>query len=193
LAAEPLEGVREATRAMEKEQALIMLGFRGSTYTADDRYALDLLTAVLSGMSGRLFQAVREQQGLSYTLGAVHVPGWDPGYVLVYAATRPEEEPRVQAALREQLSLVADKGIGAEEVEQAKRYLIGQHRMDLQHLSGLAKRSALDELYGIGYDAWMTYEAKLNAVTVSMVNEAAERYLTMPHRAEVVISPNGKP
>ncbi|MBI3331148.1 MAG: insulinase family protein [Candidatus Omnitrophica bacterium] len=192
LAAEPLEEVREASRAMEKEQALIMLGFRGSTYTADDRYALDLLTAVLSGMSGRLFQAVREQQGLSYTLGAVHVPGWDPGYVLVYAATRPEEEPRVQAALREQLALVAAKGVGAEEVEQAKRYLIGQHRMDLQHLSGLAKRSALDELYGIGYDAWMTYEAKLNAVTASMVSEAAERYLTMPRRAEVVISPNGQ-
>ncbi len=191
LAAEPLDGVREAARAMEKEQALIMLGFRGSTYAADDRYALDVLTAVLSGMSGRLFQAVREQLGLSYTLGAVHVPGWDPGYLLVYAATRPEEEARVQVALREQLALAADKGVGADEVEQAKRYLIGQHRMELQHLIGLAKRSALDELYGIGYDAWRTYEAKLNAVTVSMVNEAAARYLTMPHRAEVVISPDG--
>ena len=193
LAAEPLDGVREAARTMEKEQALIMLGFRGSTYAAGDRYALDLLTAVLSGMSGRLFQAVREQQGLSYTLGAVHVPGWDPGYLLVYAATRPEEEARVQAALREQLALAAAQGVKADEVEQAKRYLIGQHRMDLQHLSGLAKRSALDELYGIGYDAWKTYEADIQALTVPMVNDAAARYLTMPAHAEVVISPDGHP
>ncbi|MBI2104613.1 MAG: insulinase family protein [Candidatus Omnitrophica bacterium] len=192
LAAEPLEDVREAARAMEKEQALIMLGFRGSTYAADDRYALDLLTAVLSGMSGRLFQAVREQHGLSYTLGAVHVPGWDPGYLLVYAATRPEETARVQAALRDQLALAAAKGVDAEELEQAKRYLIGQHRMELQHLIGLAKRSALDELYGIGYDAWRSYEDKINALTVPVVNEAAARYLTMPQHAEVVIAPNGK-
>ena len=63
--------------------------------------------------------------------------------------------------------------------------------MDVQQLTGLAKRSALDELYGVGFDAWRTYEAKVNAVTVSMVNEAAKQYLTMVRRAHVLVSPNG--
>ena len=178
---------------MAKEQALIMVGYRGSTHTAPDRDAVDVMTAVLSGMAGRLFQSVREAHGLSYTLGAVHVPGWDPGYLLVYAATRPGEEARVRQVLDEQLALAAAQGFTEEEVEQAKRYLIGLHRLDLQFLAGLAKRSALEELYGLGFNAWTTYEARINAVTLPMVNEAAARYLTRPPRARVVISPNGHP
>jgi zinc protease len=184
-------GIREASQVMDREQALVMLGFRGSTHTASDRYALDVLTAVLSGMAGRLFQAVREQHGLSYTLGAVHVPGWDPGYLLVYAATRPHERDRVLAALKEQLELVGARGFTEEEIEQAKRYLIGLHRLDLQHLVGLAKRSAIDELYGLGFDAWTTYESKMQAVTISAVEEAAKRYLTLGEHAQILVSPNG--
>ncbi|MBI3996500.1 MAG: insulinase family protein [Candidatus Omnitrophica bacterium] len=188
---EPIEGVREATQTLEKEQALIMLGFYGTTQTDKDRDALDVMTAVLSGMAGRLFQAVREEHGLSYTLGAAHAPGWDPGYVLVYAATRPNEQQQVLKILDEQLQLAVDKGFTQEEVDQAKRYLIGAHRMDLQHLVGLAKRATLDELYGVGFDAWTTYENRINAVTVPMVNEAAQRYLTLGKRAQIVVSPNG--
>lgn len=193
LAEEPLQDVRSASRVMEKEQSLIMLGFRGSTYTAEDRHALDVVTAALSGMSGRLFQAVREEHGLSYTLGALNVPGWDPGYVVVYAATRPAEQAKVLEALGQQLELAAAKGFTEEEIGQAKRYLIGLHRMELQHVGGLAKRSTLDELYGLGFDAWTRYEEKLNAVTVSSADEAAARYLTMSRHAEVIISPNGRP
>ena len=176
---------------MDKEQALILLGFRGTTQRAPERYTLDVMTAILSGMAGRLFQNVRETHGLSYTLGAAHVPAWDPGYLLVYAATRPEEREKVLTLLDEQLQLVIDRGFTEDEVEQAQRYLIGLHRMDLQHVVGLAKRSAIDELYGVGYDAWTTYEDRINAVTVPMVNEIAKRFVTMGQRTEVVISPNG--
>ncbi|MBI3011482.1 MAG: insulinase family protein [Candidatus Omnitrophica bacterium] len=189
---EAIDGIREITHTMDKEQALIMLGFLGSRYTAPDRYALDVMTAILSGMAGRLFQAVREERGLSYTLGAVNVPGWDPGYLLVYAATRPTEQISVLNALDEQLRLAVGHGFSDEEVFQAKRYLIGLHRLELQHLIGLAKRSALDELYGLGFDAWTRYEDRINALTTAMVNEAAGRYLTMRQRVQVVVSPDGR-
>lgn len=183
--------IREASRTMQKEQALIMLGFPGTTVASPNRYALDVMTAILSGMSGRLFQSVRERYGLSYALGASHAPGWDPGALVVYAATKPEEQTKVLRTLEEQLQLATEKGFTQEEVDQAKRFLIGAHRMDLQHLVGLAKRSTLDELYGLGHDAWTRYEAQINAVTVPMVNEAAQRHLTMQRRAQIVISPNG--
>ncbi len=191
LAEPPLERVETVHQTMEKEQALIMMGFRGSTQTAPDRQILDVMTAIFSGMAGRLFQAVREEHGLSYTLGAAHVPGWDPGYLLIYAATRPNEQQQVLTVLTEQLQLAIDRGFTDEEVEQAKRYLIGMHRMDVQHLVGLAKRIALDELYGVGFDAWATYDKKVEAVSAALVHEAARRYLTLGQRAEVVISSNG--
>ncbi len=191
LPVEPLEGIREVSRSMEKEQALIMWGFRGSTYMKPDRYALEVLTAVLSGMAGRLFQAVREEHGLSYTLGAVNVLGWDPGYLLVYAATRPEEYPKVMEVLEQQINLLLAQGLTDEEVEQAKRYLIGEHRMSLQHLAGLAKRSCMDELYGLGFNAWTEYEDRISSVSLEQVHEVARQYLTLQNRAQVIVSPNG--
>ena len=185
----PLTGVRDVKQTMKKEQTLIMLGFRGSTQIAPDRYAVDIMTAILSGMSGRLFQGVREKHGLAYTLGAAHAPGWDPGALVVYAATRPDEQGQVLQLMDEELARAAAEGFTEEEVSQAKRFLIGGHRMDLQHLVGLAKRSVLDELFRLGYDAWTTYEDKINAVTLAQVNGAAKRYLTLNQCSQVVISP----
>jgi zinc protease len=189
IAAEPLEGTREASLILPKEQTVIFLGFRGSRLAADDRHALEVMIAILSGMSGRLFQAVREQQGLAYTLGAFHVPGWDPGYLVVYAATRPADREQALRTIKEQLTLVVKRGVTDEELAQAKQYLIGSHRMELQQLAGLAKRSALDELYGLGYAAWQDYEARIQAVSRDAVQEAASRYLTLSRDAEVVVGP----
>ena len=193
LTADPLTGIRQASLTLPKEQSVIMLGFRGTRITAPDRYTLDVLTTILSGMSGRLFQAVREQQGLSYTLGAANVPGWDPGYVVVYAATRPHERARVLTTIHTQLREIVEHGINKEELAQATQYLIGVHRLELQHLAGLARRCALDELYGLGAQAWTQYESHITAVTLPMVQEVARRYLTLPQRAEVVVGPNGTP
>ena len=192
LAEEPPAELRSATRTMDKEQALIMLGFPGTTHTAPDREALDVVTAVLSGMAGRLFQSVRERHGLSYMLGAVNTPGWDPGFVLVYAATRPAEQAAVLRVLNEELQRVVREGFTEEEIEQAKRYLIGLHRMDIQSLAGLARQVAMDELFGLGFDAWKTYEARIAAVTPALAHAAATRYLTVGRAAQVVISPNGR-
>jgi len=121
----------------------------------------------------------------------VHTPGWDPGSLMIYAATKPEQRERVLLTLDEQLQLAVDQGFTNEEVDHAKRYLIGLHRLDVQQLVGLAKRSAIDELYGVGFDAWTRYEDRINAVTVPLVNDVAKRYLTMQQRARIVVSPNG--
>jgi zinc protease len=185
------EQIREVSHTMEKEQALLMLGFAGSTHTAPDRHAVDVMTAILSGMAGRLFQAVREERGLSYTLGASHVPGWDPGSLIVYSATKPTEHARVLELLQEQLQLALSEGFTEQEVDEAKRYLIGLHRLDIQHLVGLARRCVVDELYGLGYDNWRQYDTAVEAVTPGMVAEAARRYLTLDRRAQVTILPDG--
>lgn len=185
------DGIRRASLVLPKEQSVILLGFPGTRLVDSDRDAVDVLTAVLSGMSGRLFQAVREQRGLSYALGASHAPGWDRGYVVVYAATKPEEHHDVLRMMEEQLRAIAQTPTSEEELDQARRYLIGAHRLSLQAVTGLARRAALDELYGLGYDAWTSYEERINAVTVGRVQEAAQRYLQLPHRAEVVVGPNG--
>ena len=184
----PVQGVKRQAVSMEREQAVVMMGFSGVTHTSADREALDVLTTVLSGMAGRLFQGIREKHGLAYTLGASHAPGWDGGITVVYAATRPGEQARVLELLQQELSLAVKEGFSDEEVEQAKRQIIGQHRMDLQSLSSLAQHSAIDELYGVGYDSWRTYEQRIRAVTLEDLRRVAERYLTLDKHVEVVVS-----
>ena len=73
----------------------------------------------------------------------------------------------------EELARTVDDGFTTDEVRQAKRTLIGEHRMALQSVSGMSARVALDELYGLGYDAWSTYEATIDAVMPQQVHEAA--------------------
>jgi zinc protease len=195
LRAEALDTVREAAKVFAREQALVLLGFRAPTYRSEDRDAVDVLTALLSGMAGRLFQAVREAHGLSYTLGAAHAPGWDPGYLVVYAATKPQEQWQALETIEEQLGRVASEPLGEDEVEQARRYLIGAHRLDVQELAGLAKRAVVDELRGVGHDAWQRYEERIRGVSAQAVQDAARRYVTLQRRAQVLVSPqvDGRP
>lgn len=186
----PLTRVVSVTEPLDREQVVIMLGFRGTTHTAADRHAMEVLEAVLSGMDGRLFQSVREEHGLAYTLGAVNAPGWDPGYLLVYAATRPEEREKVLGLLEQQLR-ATHEGFSEAEVDRAKRTLIGQHRLQVQQVVGLSQRAVIDELYGVGFDAWRDYDTHMTAVTPALVGEAARRYVTLEERAEVIVGPNG--
>jgi len=189
LEAEPLTTIVQATLPIPKEQSVILLGFRGGTLRGPDRATLEVLTTALSGMSGRLFQVVREQHGLSYTLGASHTPGWDRGSLIIYAATKPEEQDRVLETILEELRHLAKTGLTEQEVEQAKRMLIGSNRLELQQLGALTRRSALDEQLGEGFDAWTVYERQINAVTIPQLTAAIRTYLSPSAYAQVIVTP----
>src|SRR5262249_2663632 len=57
---------REVYRYLDRAQAHLVLGFPGATVDAPDRFALEVLIAVLGGQSGRLFAELRDRQGLVY-------------------------------------------------------------------------------------------------------------------------------
>ena len=126
-----------------------MLGFRGSTVFGQDRYALELITQILSRPSGRLFARIREKAGMAYSLGAYSVLGLDPGYIVVYAATTSENVETVKEEILSQLRLLKENPLGREELVQAKRALIGRKMIGRQTNSACALESALDELYGL--------------------------------------------
>ncbi len=174
---------------MDRAQSVVMLGFSGVTRLDEDRYVLDVMTAILSGMAGRLFQAIREEHGLAYTLGAFHSAGLSPGDIVVYAATKPEEKERVLELLKEQLNLLAEEGFTQEELDLAKRHLIGEHRMAIQGLAGVAQRSTIDQLYGVGYDEWKAYEERIQSVTTDQLLKAANEYLRLENHVEVIVAP----
>ncbi|MEJ7602615.1 MAG: pitrilysin family protein [Kofleriaceae bacterium] len=93
-------GAREVYRYLDRAQAHLVVGFPGATLAAPDRFALEILVAILGGQGGRLFSELREKRGLVYRISAHSIEGVDPGFVAVYLACAPEKLGTAVEAVR---------------------------------------------------------------------------------------------
>ncbi|MFH1245613.1 MAG: pitrilysin family protein [Candidatus Omnitrophota bacterium] len=174
---------------VSKEQSLVLMGFKGTTVNSADRFPLEIISQLLSQSSGRLFTQIREKAAAAYTLGSYSVLGIDPGYLVVYAATTAENVERVKTELTNQLNSLKETLIAPEELEQAKTVILGERLMDRQTNSACAMESALDELYGLGYDHYAKYEDKIRGVTSEDIARAAKKYFDFSNYSLVVAGP----
>ena len=165
----------EETR--DKKQAVIVMGFGATTMFDEDRYALDLLQEACSDLGSRLFLRVREKLGLAYYVGSQHFPGLVPGYFAFYAGTEPTKAALVEQEFLKEADLLRTEGLSAEELKRAKAKIIGQKKIARQDLGSLASLTALDELYGLGYQRTELDDAKFEAVTLEQVKAVAQKYL----------------
>ena len=165
----------EETR--DKKQAVLVIGFPGTTIHSDDKYALDLLQECCSDLGSRLFLRIREQLGLAYYVGAQNFAGLAPGYFAFYTGTEPAKAAQVETELLKEAELLRTEGLTAEELKRAKAKIIGGKKIARADLGNLASTSALDELYGLGWQRAELDDAKYEAVTLEQVKAAANKYL----------------
>ena len=165
----------EETR--DKKQAVLVIGFPGTTMADDDRYALDLLQECCSDLGSRLFLRIREQLGLAYYVGAQNFAGLVPGYFAFYTGTEPTKVALVEKELLTEAELLRTEGLTAEELKRAKAKIIGQKKISRADLGNLASTSALDELYGLGWQRADLDDAKYEAVTLEQAKAIAQKYL----------------
>jgi zinc protease len=184
-----LQQMRRTEIYQKKEQAHFVLGFLGTTLQSKDRYALEVLDAALSGMGGRLFYTLRDQESLAYALTFMASPNLDPGFIGVYMATHPDKlETATQGVLRE-LKKVKEEGLTEEEVERAKRYLIGNFAIGFQTNGAQANHMSLDELYGLGFDHYQKYPQEIEKVSKDDVHRMAKKYFNLDACAMAIIRP----
>ena len=142
------------------------------------RYAADLLTNIVGGgMSSRLWQKIREERGLAYSVGASNAMYMDVGVFSVYAGTSPEQAADVVELAVEELRSVVKDGVTAEELDLAKQLSRASILMNLEDSASRAAALAQSEMV---HGRQITVEetlAKINAVTLDDVNSlAAERF-----------------
>jgi zinc protease len=185
----PLSTQRTSEVYEEKEQSHFVLGFLGPTLESKDRCALEVLDAALSGMGGRLFYELRDKESLAYALSFFVRPNLDRGFMGVYMGTRPDKlEAAIKAVIRE-LGKVKEEGLTEDEVERAKRYLIGNFEIGLQTNGAQATQIAADELYGLGFDYFQKYPEMIQKVTKEDVQRVARSYIDLEHYALAIIRP----
>ena len=172
-------------------QTALWYGFSAIDVKNEDRYAIDVLDAALSGANlpgGRLHERLRNAE-LVYVVHAYDAPGIDPGNFIVYAATTKENEPKARAIIDEEIQKVRAAPITPVELERAKTMMISSHAIDLQTNADQAQSAAADELYGLGFQNSADYAAKINAVTLEDVQRVAQKYLDPKRSALAIVGP----
>ena len=177
VSAPKLSAPRRVEEARDKKQAVLVIGFPGATLQDEDRYALELIHESCSDLGSRLFLRIREELGLAYYCGAQNFAGVAPGYFAFYTGTEPAKAALVEQELLKEAELLRTEGLSAEELRRAKAKIIGQKKIARQDLGSLASLTALDELYGLGYQHAETDDAKFEAVTLDQIKAAARKYL----------------
>jgi zinc protease len=173
----------------DKKQAVVVIGFPGTTMHNEDHYALDLIQESCSDLGSRLFLRIREQLGLAYYVGAQQFAGLKPGYFAFYAGTEPSKAAQVEQEILKEAGLLRTEGLTAEELKRAKAKLIGQKKIARQDLGHLASTTTLDELYGLGYRRAELDDAKYEAVTLEQIKAAAQKYLKPDKLVVALVKP----
>lgn len=161
----------------EKEQAILLVGFRTVDLTHEDNPALEMIDEACSDMASRMFIRIREELGLAYSVGASRIQGIEPGCLLFYVSTAPEKLDLVQSNLLDEIYKIASNGLEPEEFERARASWLGREAIHLQGARELANVATIDELIGLGWDNYRKSPDQMKALTLEEIQEVAARYI----------------
>jgi zinc protease len=108
---------------------------------------------------------------------AMDKTGPAPGYFTVLSQTQPNKIDEVIRRIRANLGRAKKGDIAADEFRTAVDQIIAYHAQENTTIGEQAQLSALNELYGLGYDYDKTFDARIRAVTLEEVIRVARKYL----------------
>jgi predicted Zn-dependent peptidase len=171
-------------------QSQIVIGGTAMAYADPRRYAASLLSTVLGGgMSSRLFQRIREERGLVYSIYSFLQHYSTTGVHGVYLATAPEQVESALAAVREELRDVARRGLSPEELSNGKGQLKGQMTLSLESPGSRLYRAAATELYGEPFRPLDAALALIDAISADDVATVASEFWDPDRLTTVVLGP----
>jgi predicted Zn-dependent peptidase len=172
---------RGAERVDERPLQQVHLVMGTDTFAATDprRWAMSLLSTTLgAGMSSRLFQRVREEQGLCYAIYCWHAMYRAGGNFALYVGTAPTTAEAAVATIHEELSRVADEGLPANDLADAKGQLKGTLMLALESTASRMSRLATHALTQEPYRPLDELLRLIDAVTPEDTAAVAAEFLT---------------
>jgi predicted Zn-dependent peptidase len=165
----------EMRQAKPLEQAHFAMGFESPSYAADDIYVAQIYASALGGgMSSRLFQEIRENRGLCYTIFAQAGAHADTGMMTIYAGTSAEQLPELANITIDEMKRAASD-MSPAEVARARAQMKAGLLMGLESPSNRAERLArLVQIWDRVPPLSESIE-KIDAVTTGDVRDLAER------------------
>lgn len=160
----------------ETEQVNLCLGTTSVAQNAPEIYPVHILNNILGGgISSRLFQAIREERGLAYSVYSYQTNYSDAGLLTVYAGTRPTNAEQVIQLILAGISQLKREGISEKELTRAKEQIKGSMLLGLESSSSRMSRIGKMEITLGKYISLDEVVAKIEQVTISDIKEMAER------------------
>ena len=164
-----------ARTSRPQDQTHIVLAWPAPGYLDDGLYAAQAMSSILGGgMSSRLFQELREERGLCYSVYTYYSPWADTGLVYLYAATAPHNAARAEALMREEAARMAE-GVTGAELSRSKAQARAGLVMSLESATARSGQLARQYLaYGCTPEV-AEFIARIEAVTARQAAAEAEK------------------
>ena len=134
-------------RAKDTEQTHMCIGFEGIEQGDENIYDLLVVNSIFGGgMSSRLFQKIREEKGLAYSIYSYPSSYKNAGLFTIYAGMNPSQMGEVVKLISEEIHLLKKDKIGDEELRKAKEQLKGNYILGLESTSSRMNSIGKSEL-----------------------------------------------
>lgn len=181
-------GVRHVAR--DCAQAHLVFGSPTVPHGDPQRHALILVDTLLGGgMSSRLFQRVREELALAYSVYTFQQFHRTTGLHGIYAGTAPESAALTVEAIREELLRLTRDGLGEDEIALGKQQLKGQVTLSMESVHSRMYRAAAVDLFDEPWRPLDAILAEIDAVTVDQARAVCEAYFHPDRQAVVHLGP----
>ncbi|MDR2404769.1 MAG: insulinase family protein [Deltaproteobacteria bacterium] len=182
-----VKGPLFTSESLDRQQTHLALAFLGPGLDSEDQAPMDVLSSALSGMGGILFQDLREEKSLAYTVSGSYGAFPNIGSFTFYIGTSPEKTGESLSGMLQIIENLKAKALSGEEVEGAKTYLLGVNKMRHQTLASRGMETLVDVLYNLGIDYYDNYQTKIAAVTPADLQRVAKKYLNLDSAVLAVV------
>jgi len=170
------------------EQVQICLGVPAPAISDETRYTSYILNTLLGGgMSSRLFQKIREEQGLAYAIYSELNPYRDTGSLCVYAGTSRQSAQHVVRSIVEEFRILKSAAIEEDELRRVKDQLKGSLMLSLESSSSRMSNLARQDMY---FDRFFSLDEiidRVEAVTVDEIHQMCMQLFQPEHIAVTVL------
>ncbi len=179
-----------ASDRRDKQQTALTLLFPGPDRLDPSRFTSRVLSAIASGLGGRFFEQLRDRQSLAYTVSAFPIERRAGGAFAAYIATSPAREEEAREGLLQEFAKLRAAAPQDEELERARRYLVGTHAIAQQSGTSVLGELVDAWLFGRGLDERREYVERIANVTGPDLQALAERYFDATRVVEGVVRGN---
>ncbi len=180
---------KQLTRKKETEQAHLCIGYPGLPVDASNIFSLVVINNVLGGsMSSRLFQEIREQRGLAYSVFSYHSSFIDDGLLTIYAGTGKEYLSVLQETIHQTITSLIQDGLTDKELKNSKEQLKGNLVLGLESTNSRMSRNGKNELLLGRHRSIDELIAEIDEVNMESANQLIQQIFNQDY-SSALISP----